>query len=65
MTHEIKINEKNQSHHWQFDIIHNFTKGEFIVYANGKKSFTTKDADDCPEAMKEYFDKWDTNEVEL
>lgn len=54
-----------QSLHWTFHVVHDHTTGEFIIYANGKKSYTTDAVEDCPSAMKEYFENWDTDLVTI
>lgn len=65
MSHpEIKLTA-NQTLHWVFTIVYDHVDNSFTIYANGIKSYTTKEASDCPEAMREYFENWDTDEVTI
>lgn len=57
--------KQTQVHQWQFDCVYDHATGEFIIYANGKESYRTKEAETAPEAMAEYFEKWDTDEVKI
>lgn len=60
---EIKLNEF-QKVNWVFTCVFDCAKRRFIIYANGKKSFTSA-ADSAPEAMKEYFEALDSEAVKL
>ena len=53
----------NESLLWIFSLKYNHKTKEFTVYANGKKSYTTKKVETAPDAMVEYFENWDTEKV--
>ncbi len=58
---EIKFG-KNESISWVFTLVRDHKKGKWTVYAGNVKSYTT-DAETAPEAMLEYFQNWDSDEV--
>ena len=61
---DIKL-KKDEMILWNFTLTHNSKTGEFTVYANGAKSFTTTETDEGPAAMLEYFEKWDSEDVAI